>query len=369
MAVWIHQIATEVPETSYTQEFAGQKMQEWVEGGREQRLIRALYRKSGIDQRHSVITDFDSESDNAFFRRDPDGKLIEPGTAKRNDMFRAAAGPLVTTAARRVISNCASFEPTDITHVITVSCTGFYNPGPDYQIITELGLPSSTQRYHLGFMGCYAAFPALRMAKQFCLADPQAVILVVTLELCSLHLQLGGSEDSLLANSLFADGVAAALVSARTPAAKQPFFELGDFHSALIPSGKEDMAWSIGDNGFDISLSSYVPKIIGAHINDILEKVMPTAQARPSEIDLWAVHPGGKAIVEKVKQSLDLDPAQVDDAIQTLKDYGNMSSATILFVLNRILQQPAEARQKICAMAFGPGLTVELALLEKGCDA
>lgn len=366
MAVWIHQIETEVPDTSYSQSYASQKMQEWTGGEREKRLIRALYRKSGIDQRHSVITDFDSESEAAFLQRGANGKLLEPGTARRNDIFRAAAGPLVTAAARRVIENCPDIAIHDITHVITVSCTGFYNPGPDYQLVTELGLPDATQRYHLGFMGCYAAFPALRMANQFCVADPAAVVLVVSLELCSLHLQLGGGEDSMLANSLFADGVAAALISARTPEAGQYGLEMGPFHSALIPSGKEDMAWSIGDKGFDIALSSYVPKIIGANVGSILENLLPTVNTRPSEIDIWAVHPGGKAIVEKVQQSLDLAPEQVSAAIQTLKDYGNMSSATILFVLKRILQQPAEARQKICAMAFGPGLTVEMALLEKG---
>lgn len=370
MAVWIQQIETEVPDTSYPQEYASQKMQEWLEDDREKRLVRALYRKSGIDQRHSVITDFDSGEPGSFLQRNPDGRLIEPGTARRNDIYRDASKPLVTAAARRALENCPGLTATDVTHVITVSCTGFYNPGPDYHLVTELGLAESAQRYHLGFMGCYAAFPALRMARQFCQSDPQAVVLVVSLELCSLHLQLGSGEDSMLANSLFADGVAAALVSARPPAKGQPCFELGGFHSALIPSGKEDMAWSIGDNGFDIALSSYVPKIIGANVGNILAEVLPATDTRLSDIDLWAIHPGGKAIVDKIQQSLDLAPEMVNDSKQTLKDYGNMSSATILFVLRRILQHAEQAgRQKVCAMAFGPGLTVETALLEKGVGA
>ena len=369
MAVWIRQIETQVPETSYPQEYASQKMQEWIGSEREQRLIRALYRKSGIDKRHSVVTDFDSESGDAFFQRDNDGRLVEPGTARRNEIFRTAAGPLVVAAARRAIANCRGIETADITHVITVSCTGFYNPGPDYQLVTELGLPHGTQRYHLGFMGCYAAFPALRMAKQFCLADPNAVVLVVALELCSLHLQLGSGEDSLLANSLFADGAAAALVSARQPATGQPCFKLGNFHSTLIPSGKEDMAWSIGDRGFDIALSSYVPKIIGANVSTILDEIRATEGDLADQNDIWAIHPGGKAIVDKVQQSLDLAPEKVAASRQTLREFGNMSSATVLFVLRRILDQAANERRKVYAMAFGPGLTVEMAILETGADS
>ena len=366
MAVWLQQIETQVPDNFYTQDYASQKMQGWVSDERERRLIRALYRKSGIDKRHSVITKFDDESPDAFFQRQPDGTLQEPGTAFRNDIFIESSQPLVVEAARRVIENCPGINPSDITHVVTVSCTGFYNPGPDYYVVTELGLAETTQRYHLGFMGCYAVFPALRMAKQFCQADPQAVVLVISLELCSLHLQLSGGEDSMLANSLFADGVAAALVSSNTPQAGQACFELGDFCSALIPSGKEDMAWSIGDRGFDIALSSYVPKIIAANINDILDKALTTAQIQQKDINLWAVHPGGKAIVDKVQQCLELSPDQVSASRQTLKEYGNMSSATILFVLKQLLQQSsASTSQQVCAMAFGPGLTVELALLQK----
>ncbi len=365
MAVWLQQIETQVPDSFFPQDYASQKMQDWLDSEREQRMVRALYRKSGIDKRHSVITDLDGDSPDAFFQRQPDGSLQEPGTARRNDIFCATSQPLVVEAARQAIANCPGIEPADISHVITVSCTGFYNPGPDYHVVTELGLAESTQRYQLGFMGCYAAFPALRMAKQFCQADPQAVVLVISLELCSLHLQLGG-EDSMLANSLFADGVAAALVSARTPQQDHPCFELGDFSSALIPSGKEDMAWRIGDNGFDISLSSYVPKIIGANISAILDQTLQATQTRQSDIDIWAVHPGGKAIVDKIQQSLDLAPDKLSASRHILKEFGNMSSATILFVLQHILQQPsATDSQQVCAMAFGPGLTVELALLQK----
>jgi predicted naringenin-chalcone synthase len=250
--------------------------------------------------------------------------------------------------------------------VVTASCTGFCNPGPDYHIINELGLSHATQRYNLGFMGCYAAFPALRMAKQFCEADPAAVVLVMCLELCTLHLQINGGEDSMLANSLFADGAAAAIVSARAPQENQSCFQLGSFHSSLILSGKEDMAWSIGELGFDIALSSYVPKIIGANIRDAVRPVLARGELELEDITTWAVHPGGKAIVDKVAESLALNQDQVAASRKVLRQYGNMSSATILFVLQEILQQQERTHhEEVCAMAFGPGLTVEMCLLNR----
>jgi predicted naringenin-chalcone synthase len=253
----------------------------------------------------------------------------------------------------------------EITHVVTASCTGFYNPGPDFHIVCDLGMPVSTQRYHLGFMGCYAAFPALRMAAQFCQADPDAVVLVMCLELCSLHLQMNGNEDSLLANSLFADGAGAAIVSARPPAPGQSAYRIDGFRTALFPSGEKDMAWRIGDHGFDITLSTYVPKIIGANIRKFIEPSLAGSGMGIADVDTWAVHPGGKSIIDQVQASLSLRPEQVRASREVLRNFGNMSSATILFVLQEILRQPSRSgSETICAMAFGPGLTVEMALLQ-----
>ena len=249
--------------------------------------------------------------------------------------------------------------------MVTASCTGFFNPGIDYLLCRELGLAGNTQRFHLGFMGCYAAFPALNMAAQFCQANPQAVVLVMGLELCTLHLQINGSEDTILANSLFADGAGAALVSARSPQPGNATFRVCDFDSALIPSGREAMAWSIGDLGFDISLSSYVPKIIGAGIADVLQPLLTRNTLSTRDIQRWAVHPGGKSIVDKVAASLELSPDQVLPSRDVLRTFGNMSCATIFFVLKETLAKPAvEDREKVCAIAFGPGLTVETALLQ-----
>ncbi|PLX93775.1 MAG: type III polyketide synthase [Desulfuromonas sp.] len=360
MSVWIHHIETEVPQRCYSQVDVGKRMLEWTVDERGKRLVRMLYRSSGIDTRHSVIPDWGE----GFFIPTGDGTYRQPSTAERNETYTREAKTLAVDLGHKLLRT-SEFEPADITHVVTASCTGFFNPGIDYFLCQELALGGATQRYHLGFMGCYAAFPALSMATQFCQANPDAVVLVMCLELCSLHLQINGSEDTILANSLFADGAGAALVSARQPQPGSSTFRVDDFASALIPSGRDAMAWSIGDLGFDISLSSYVPKIIGAGIEDLLQPLLTRNDLSPRDIQRWAVHPGGKSIVDKVASSLELLPEQVLPSRNVLRAYGNMSSATILFVLKETLAQPALTKQeKVCAMAFGPGLTVELALLQ-----
>jgi predicted naringenin-chalcone synthase len=366
MPVWIHHIETIVPDFSFTQEQACSKMQEWSRDERERRIVRMIYRQSGIERRHSVITNFGGEGEDAFFRVDAEGNRQGPGTAARNDIYARESRILSVALAGRTIAAVPWLTASDVSHVVTVSCTGFCNPGPDYHIVRELGIPSSAQRYNLGFMGCYAAFPGLRMAKQFCEADPRAVVLVLCIELCSLHLHLDGTEDTLLANSLFADGGAAAIVSARDPVPGTASFRLGEFFSALVPAGEGDMAWRIGDRGFDIALSSYVPKLIGANIRDLVEPSLSSEGVALSDIGTWAVHPGGKAIVDQVSSRLGLAPPQVRASREVLRRYGNMSSATVLFVLREIFSRPFAAanERNVCAVAFGPGLTVEMALLE-----
>ncbi|MBP2690183.1 MAG: chalcone and stilbene synthase domain protein, partial [Deltaproteobacteria bacterium] len=189
--------------------------------------------------------------------------------------------------------------------------------------------------------------------------------LVMCLELCSLHLQLNGSEDSLLANSLFADGAGAAIVSAREPGPGTPAYRMAGFRSALVPAGEQDMAWRIGDQGFDIALSSYVPKLIGSNIRELVGPALAAGGLSLSDIGTWAVHPGGKAIIDQVQRTLGLSDDQVGASREVLRLRGNMSSATILFVLEEILKRPAgKGRERVCAVAFGPGLTVETAILE-----
>jgi len=364
MAVWIHRIDSLLPDFSFTQEEASAKMQEWARDERERRLIRAICRSSGIERRHAVIKNYDGDAPDSFFRAASDGSMKGPGTAARNAIYASESRHLSVALARKTLDNCPGVDAGDVTHVVTVSCTGFYNPGPDYYIVRDLGMSLGTERYHLGFMGCYAAFPALRMAARFCEADPGAVVLVQCLELCSLHLKLSGTEDMILANSLFSDGAAAAIVSAREPAPGRNAYRIGGFHSTLVPGGEEDMAWRIGDNGFDIALSSYVPKIIGANLREFVEPSLSMTGLSIADVDLWAIHPGGKSIIDQAQRCLSLRPEQVRESREVLRKYGNMSSVSILFVLAEILERQGEAgEESVCAVAFGPGLTVEMGLL------
>jgi predicted naringenin-chalcone synthase len=358
----LHHVETLVPENSYTQEFAGERMRSWIDGDRQKRLVTRVYRNSGIDTRYSVLDDFTPGVADPLFKAGANGKPVEPSTSQRNERFTREARLLSVEVARRALERCPDVSPADVTHVITTTCTGFFSPGPDYYIVRELGLDGSVQRYALGFMGCYAALPALRMAWQFCRADPSAVVLVVSIELCSLHLHLGEGMDSLVANAIFADGAAAAVVSSRMPRAGSGVCLLESFGSALISGAEKDMAWRIGDTGFEITLSAYVPDIIGANIRSLLAPGLAAAGLGIGDITRWAVHPGGKAIVDKVQSELGLAPDMVKASREVLRKYGNMSSATILFVLRELLEvNPVPGR--ICALAFGPGLTVETAIL------
>lgn len=368
MSSYIHHIATRVPQWAYDQNFIRDRMKAWTPDTKARRLIHAIYNRSSIETRHSVLGDFASESDAHLYRSDTEGRIIAPGTAERNAVYAHASRDLAIKVARQALEDTRIFSAQEVTHVIFASCTGFANPGPDFHIIRELGLRADVQRYTLGFMGCYAAFPALRMAAQFCEANADAVVLVVCLELCTLHMQIDDKPDNILANSLFADGAAAAIVSSRQPEKKRPSYELRGFTSAILPTGEAEMAWDIGNEGFNIVLSSYVPEIIGANIRLLANDFLQRHNLKLEDIQEWAVHPGGRSILDKVEQSLRLPAEALDSARSILADYGNMSSATVLFVLKDLLENADTDGALTMAMAFGPGLTVETAVLERvGC--
>lgn len=352
MAVTLRSLEVAVPDTVLRQEevrevFAAQPGLSRLAS----RLVTAAFATSGIERRHTR-------------------QIFNPSTATRNDLYVEVATELYTRAAAAALAACEGVEAADVTHVITVSCTGFFCPGPDYRIVRALGLNPAVQRYHLGFMGCYAAFPALRQATDICRADPDAVVLVVSTELCSLHVRVTDDPDTILGASLFGDGAGAAVVTGRDLPSTRPVLRLDHFETVLTPVGEEAMAWNIGDHGFEMVLGTYVPHIIDEHITGALEPLLardPSLAGRAyEEIEHWAVHPGGRSIVDKVEARLELRPEQVTASRETLRDYGNMSSATILFVLKNILEQPlAEGSERVCGMAFGPGLTVETALMTK----
>jgi predicted naringenin-chalcone synthase len=367
MPAFIHHIATETPEFIYSNEFARERMKSWVTEPRAKRLVEMIYERTGIETRYSASDDF-LKDEGELFCTLPDGSINSPTTGQRNALYAKASRALAVKLARKALGECPQFAKSDITHVVFASCTGFANPGPDYHVIRELGLNEDVERYTLGFMGCYAAFPALRMAAQFCEANPQAVVLVMCLELCSLHLKVSDKPESIVANALFADGAAAAIVSAREPAGDRPFYRVHGFQSALIPSGEAHMAWDIGDNGFNMVLSAYVPDLIGSNIREMVGGILEKRGLALADIDEWAVHPGGRAILDQIEEQLALPATALEMSRSVLRDYGNMSSPTVMFVLKGFLEEAETERAMTCAIAFGPGLTVETAVLER-CGA
>ncbi|MFH5877597.1 type III polyketide synthase [Arthrobacter sp. NA-172] len=336
------------------------------------RLVRTCFDSAAIDTRFTAVAELtlDNHSENPAFY-DPDtGQVLSPSTKFRNEIFAVEATKLFIEAAKAAVGKCPDIDLLDITHVITVSCTGFFNPGPDYKVVRALGLSPAVQRYHLGFMGCYAAFPALRAARQFCQADPSAVVLVICAELCSLHLRTSNDPDTIMGSAIFADGAAAAVVTSREPEGPDPVIRLDHFETVLTPVGEEAMAWNIGDEGFEMVLGTYVPHIIEEHITGALEPLLardPSLAGLPyRDIKHWAIHPGGRSILDKVESKLELTEEQLIPAREILRNYGNMSSATVLFVLKHILgQTPSQREERICSMAFGPGLTVETGLFTR----
>lgn len=364
-----------MPPNAYRQEEIGGVLSRDLEpGGRGDKLSQRIYRHSGIETRHSVIAGYHAGQGDGLFFDGASGSFLSPTTGERNDKYIAEAKPLFVETARQAL-DASPFGPSDVTHVVTVSCTGFFAPGPDYYILRDLGLPASTQRYHVGFMGCFAAFPALRMAAAFCKSDPEAVVLVVCLELCTLHLEPSEVIDNIIACSVFADGAAGVVVSSRTAASgaassgaastsgPSAALEFVDSVTRLAPDSEDDMAWRIGDRGFEMVLSTYVPKIIGAQVGGIVDEMLDETGRDRADVSHWWIHPGGRAILDHVQAGLDLAPDALDPSRAVLAQNGNMSSATILFVLKEALSRGVAPGELAYAMAFGPGLTVESALL------
>lgn len=327
----------------------------------EQAFLTRIYQASAIERRHTVIEDFAPGRTTFDFFTGPGGGP-EPGTAQRNALFSRHAGTLATEVVRDLLRDSGE-DPAAITHLVTASCTGFAAPGFDCQVISELGISPSVQRFHIGFMGCFAAFPALRLADHICRSEPAARVLVVCLELCTLHFTASHDPGILVANSLFADGAAAALVSAAPGGSARPLYALRKFSSRILPSSADDMTWIVGDHGFEMRLSAAVPRLIETHLNSLLEGQCRAAGIQPSDVRHWALHPGGRAILDKAAAALGVTPDRLAASYSVLRNYGNMSSATVLFVLRELAATAGPG--PVFSTAFGPGLTAESALLER----
>ncbi|MFP4375972.1 MAG: type III polyketide synthase [Spirochaetales bacterium] len=359
--VYLHGVEYALPEHRYSQSEALDVMNRLDPfEGAAARKRRRIYENSGIEYRHSVLGEFKSQGAVGALFSDSGGKGVAPTTAMRNEIYTREARNLSLRAVRQLLDRHAGLI-TRVTHLITVSCTGFSAPGFDFYLVKDLGLNANVDRFHLGFMGCFAAFPALKLAKSICEANAEATVLVVNVELCSLHLQFKDDTDIVVANALFADGVSAAVVSARAIDGVDRRLRLDAFRSHTIPKSEDDMAWTIGDTGFDMRLSAYVPRFIEQDIASILDGLLAEQHRVRDDVDVWAIHPGGRAILDRVAGALAIPIEKLLHSYEVLRAYGNMSSVTIMFVLKRILEGADVGR--VFAAAFGPGLTVESGLL------
>jgi predicted naringenin-chalcone synthase len=251
--------------------------------------------------------------------------------------------------------SAADRDPGTITHLITVTCTGFQSPGIDYALIRGLGLSPNVERTQVGFMGCHGALNGLRVASAFASADSQAVVLLAAVELCSMHYYYGSRADRLIANAIFADGAGAVVGTGGDGP-----WRVDATGSCLIPDSADDMAWVIGDHGFEMTLSRKVPGKIAVHLKPWLDGWLVRHGLSVEAVGSWAIHPGGPKILSAVEEGLNLSEGAMAASRGVFTDYGNMSSPTVLFILNRL--RNANAPRPCVALGFGPGLVAEASL-------
>lgn len=330
--------------------------------------LERVFLRSGLEARGCVLAPHDHpsiEALHAFYppRRRPDDR--GPTTAVRMARYAAEAPGLARRAGAAAL-DAAGFEARAITHLITASCTGFFAPGLDAALIRSLGLPPTVRRTHLGFMGCHAAFNALAVARAIVLPDPRAVVLVCCVELCTLHFSYGWDPGKLVASALFGDGAAAAVLGAvARPQARPPWAQRGltllDTASSLLPDSAAAMTWNIGDHGFEMTLAPEVPGIVAQHVPPFIDAFLSRHGLTPADIAHWAIHPGGPKVLHALAEALALPAGALDASRHILARHGNMSSATILFILQHLAATTAPG--PTLAIGLGPGLMAEAMLL------
>jgi alpha-pyrone synthase len=349
---FINRIAVGVPPNDAHQAFLLFTKSLLRQNGGMLSVFQRMAERSGIEHRYSCLSAMPGWETGPTL--DAEGLYTRghfANTAARMRVFEAQAPELAVATVERL---GLEEERDRITHLIVTCCTGFSAPGLDLQVVERCGLRASVERTMVGFMGCAAAINGLKLARHIVRSEPGARVLILNLELCTLHLQETFSIAQLLCFLLFADGCAASLVTAEPKG-----IALDSFHAVLVPNSSELMAWNIRDVGFDMVLSGKVPHAIRnalrAGVHDII------GSAPLSAIDLWAVHPGGHTILDAVERAFKLPPAALAPSREVLRKYGNMSSATVMFVLDAMMRSAA-AGARGCAMAFGPGLIAETML-------
>jgi predicted naringenin-chalcone synthase len=356
-------IAVAVPPFKVEQKKATEELKaRMVDRPAVSRMIDSASLHSGIRSRYVVVPDAEEAPTERFFGS---GEApVKPGTAVRMEEYERWSKILGLSAAREVLArNPEGGERLE--RLITISCTGFYAPGLDCYLIKELGLSPAVRRMHIGFMGCAASLVGFAnvLESQSRATEPNSTLLV-SVELCSLHLQTHATRDNILANILFADGAGAVLFSRAKGEGPGPRLDLVDSSSLLLEDSSKFMGWKIGDQGFEMSLSPELPSIIRCSAVPALLRILGQFGLSPREIAHWALHPGGRAILDALQDGLELSDGHLEPSRAILRDFGNMSSVSILFVLQRLLRSNSLSEGEFCcALAFGPGLSMEVVLM------
>ncbi len=365
----IRSIGTAVPPHKISQELYHRILENANGLSREGKIhLRKIYSRSGIESRHSVLEEFGREdhADNILFH--PANHQPALSVSKRMELFEIYATGLCEEAVKDCFKN-NSVSLSEVTHLITFSCTGMSAPGLDIQLVEKLNLNRNVERTCINFMGCYAGINALKVANHIVRSELSSIVLLIGVELCTLHYQKNEKQDQVIANALFADGASACVVTAK-PFEKNNNDELHltleNFYAEFEPSGKDEMVWRIGDFGFDLRLSVYVPALIKKSIYLLMEKLFQKSNITKDKIDYYALHPGGMKILEACETALNITKEQNEISYDVLREYGNMSSVTIFFVLNKYLKSLSQndVGKKILGCAFGPGLTMEAMIAE-----
>lgn len=325
--------------------------------------LKKLYDISGIDYRYSVLQDFGLDTGSFQFFGNGPALTPFPVTKVRMDEYQRTAKEVAAHAIEDLFSGIKVFDPSSVTHLITVSCTGMYAPGLDIDIQELFSLSKNIERTCINFMGCYGAFNALKVADYICRADKDAKVLIVAVELCTLHFQRENTLPNWLSNSLFSDGGSAVLIEAEHSRSTGKAFKLHCFYNQLVSEAKNEMKWNIGNTGFDMHLSSHIAKNIKSKVTEVTNSLIHKAGTKVGNITKLAIHPGGRRILEVCEETLNFPPGTLKHSYETLRQYGNMSSVTILFVLAKMLKE-AEQDEHIMSFAFGPGLTFESMILK-----
>ena len=319
----------------------------------ETRRLAVLYRRTGIRERRVALLDSVDGPVDA-------GRGMSATTRWRMERYAELVPPLARLAASRALVE-AKIPPEAITHLVSVSCTGFSAPGFDVDLLSALGLDPGVQRTHVGFMGCHGALNGLRVARALAESVPGSRVMLCAAELCSLHFRDPSDPDTVVANSLFGDGAAAVVGYDEGPPQPGGNWRVIGAGSYLIPNSRDAMSWQIGDQGFVMSLSPRVSGIIQRYLGPWIASWLALSGLTVAEVGSWAVHPGGPRILSAFEEATGLGRDATAVSRDVLSEYGNMSSPTVLFILDRLRRQ--DAPRPCVALAFGPGLTIEATLL------